>query len=103
MEPGASGILSGKEVGSHLQIRDQETVLCQDSEPAVYDDIVIITDEALKTAKDLAAKGGAHAASQEARMWRQRSGRRKTQKGKTIVTILPDTAEHYFPPLFDEQ
>ena len=70
----------------------------------VYQDIVIVTDEeALATARELAAKeglmcgitGGTNVAA-ALRM------AKKLGKGKTVVTILPDTAERYFSTeLFD--
>ena len=64
----------------------------------VYDKIVIVTDEeALETARELAAKeglmcgitGGTNVAA-ALRMAKELG------KGKTVVTILPDTAERYF-------
>ena len=70
----------------------------------LYQDIVIVTDEeALATARELAAKeglmcgitGGTNVAA-ALRM------AKKLGKGKTVVTILPDTAERYFSTeLFD--
>ena len=70
----------------------------------IYEEIAIISDEeALNTAKDLARKEGlmcgissgtnVAAAIRMAKM---------LGKGKTVVTILPDTAERYFStPLFE--
>lgn len=106
VEPEQAAILSGKEVGSHLQMGIGDGLVPKILNQQIYDDIVIITDEeALKTAKDLAAKeglmcgitGGTNVAAAQKMA-------RKLGKGKTIVTILPDTAERYFStPLFDEQ
>jgi cysteine synthase A len=70
----------------------------------IYSDVSVITDEeALNTAKALA--------SQEGIMCGISSGTnvaaairlaRKLGPGKTVVTILPDTAERYFStPLFE--
>ena len=92
MEPEQAAILSGKEVGSHLQMGIGDGLVPKILNQQIYDDIVIITDEeALKTAKDRAAQEGL-------------VGGITGDRGKTIVTILPDTAERYFStPLFDEQ
>ena len=69
----------------------------------IYDDIVIVTDEeAVETARELARKegllcgisGGTNVAA-ALRL------AKKLGQGKTVVTILPDTAERYFStPLF---
>ena len=73
VEPEQAAILSGKEVGSHLQMGIGDGLVPKILNQQIYDDIVIITDEeALKTAKILRTKEGSCAASQEARMWRQR-------------------------------
>lgn len=64
----------------------------------IYDDIAIVTDEeAVKTARALAKEegllcgisGGTNVAA-AIRL------AKKLGKGKTVVTILPDTAERYF-------
>ena len=71
----------------------------------IYDDIVIVTDEeAVQTARELAKRegllcgisGGTNVAA-ALRL------AKKLGRGKTVVTILPDTAERYFStPLFTD-
>ena len=105
IEPEHAAILSGKEVGSHIQMGIGDGVIPKILHQDVYQDIVIVTDEeALATARELAAKeglmcgitGGTNVAA-ALRM------AKKLGKGKTVVTILPDTAERYFStPLFEE-
>lgn len=104
IEPEHAAILSGKEVGSHIQMGIGDGVIPKILHQDVYQDIVIVTDEeALATARELAAKeglmcgitGGTNVAA--ALRMAKRLG-----KGKTVVTILPDTAERYFSTeLFD--
>lgn len=103
-EPEKAAILSGKEVGSHLQMGIGDGLIPKILDQKIYDNITIVTDEeAIQTAKELAAKeglmcgisGGTNVAAAK-RM------AAKLGKGKTVVTILPDTAERYFStPLFD--
>lgn len=104
IEPEHAAILSGKEVGSHIQMGIGDGVIPKILHQDVYQDIVIVTDEeALATAREVAAKeglmcgitGGTNVAA-ALRM------AKKLGKGKTVVTILPDTAERYFSTeLFD--
>ena len=71
----------------------------------IYDNIYIVTDEeAIQTAKDLAAKEGIMCGiSSGTNVAAALKMAEKLGKGKTVVTILPDTAERYFStPLFDE-
>ena len=71
----------------------------------IYDDICIIDDdEALQTSKDLASKEGIMCGiSSGTNVCAAIKLAKKLGKGKTVVTVLPDTAERYFStPLFDE-
>lgn len=70
----------------------------------IYEDIVIITDEeALQTAKDLTRKEGLMCGiSSGTNVAAALRLAKKLGKGKTVVTLLPDTAERYFStPLFE--
>ena len=70
----------------------------------IYDDICIITDEeALETSKALAAKEGIMCGiSSGTNVAAALKLAKQLGKGKTVVTVLPDTAERYFStPLFD--
>ncbi len=98
IEPENAAILSGGKVGSHIQMGIGDGVIPEILHQDVYNKIVIVTDEeALKTARELAAKeglmcgitGGTNVAA-ALRMAKELG------KGKTVVTILPDTAERYF-------
>ena len=70
----------------------------------IYDEICIISDEeALETAKDLARKEGMMCGiSSGTNVAAAIRLAKKLGPGKTVVTILPDTAERYFStPLFE--
>ena len=105
IEPEHAAILSGKEVGSHIQMGIGDGVIPEILDQNIYDEIVIVSDEeAVQTAKDLAKKegllcgisGGTNVAA-AVRL------AKKLGKGKTVVTILPDTAERYFSTLLFEK
>lgn len=69
----------------------------------IYDDIYIVSDEeAIRTAKDLARKEGLMCGiSSGTNVAAALKLAKKLGKGKTVVTVLPDTAERYFStPLF---
>ena len=104
IEPENAAILSGKEVGSHLQRGIGDGVIPAILNQKIYDDIVIVTDEeAVKTAKELAAKEGLMCGiSSGTNVAAALRLAKKLGPGKTVVTILADTAERYFStPLFD--
>ena len=70
----------------------------------IYEDIAIITDEeALQTSKDLARLEGLMCGiSSGTNVAAAIKLARKLGSGKTVVTLLPDTAERYFStPLFE--
>ena len=70
----------------------------------IYDDIYIVTDEeAINTAKDLARLEGIMCGiSSGTNVAAALKLAKKLGKGKTVVTVLPDTAERYFStPLFE--
>ena len=72
----------------------------------IYDDIAIVSDEeALQTAKDLAKKEGLLCGiSSGTNVAAALRLAKKLGKGRTVVTILPDTAERYFStPLFGQE
>ena len=72
---------------------------------SIYNDVCIIKDEeALQTARDLAAKEGIMCGiSSGTNVAAAMKLAKKLGKGKTVVTVLPDTAERYFStPLFEE-
>ena len=71
----------------------------------IYNDVCIITDgEALETSKALAKKEGIMCGiSGGTNVAAAIKLAKKLGKGKTVVTVLPDTAERYFStPLFED-
>lgn len=104
IEPENAAILSGREVGTHLQMGIGDGVIPDILDQKIYDDVVIVTDEeALKTAKELAVKEGLMCGiSSGTNVAAALRLARKLGPGKTVVTVLADTAERYFStPLFD--
>ena len=104
IEPENAAILSGKEVGSHLQMGIGDGVIPAILNQEIYDDIAIVTDEeAVRTAKELAAKEGLMCGiSSGTNVAAALRLAKKLGPGKTVLTILADTAERYFStPLFD--
>ena len=72
----------------------------------IYDDVYIVTDEeAIQTAKDLARLEGIMCGiSSGTNVAAALKLAKKLGKGKTVVTVLPDTAERYFStPLFENE
>ena len=70
----------------------------------IYNDICIVKDEeAIQAAKDLASKEGIMCGiSSGSNVAAALKLVKKLGPGKTVVTVLPDTAERYFStPLFD--
>ncbi len=105
IEPENAALLSGKEVGSHVQMGIGDGIIPDILNQEIYNEIVIVTDEeAVRTARELAAKEGLMCGiSSGTNVAAALRLAKKLGPGKTVVTILPDTAERYFStPLFDE-
>ncbi|MBE5940286.1 MAG: cysteine synthase A [Lachnospiraceae bacterium] len=98
IEPENAAILSGGVVGSHIQMGIGDGIIPKVLNQQIYDDICIIKDEeAIQTAKDLAKKEGIMCGiSSGTNVAAALKLAKKLGKGKTVVTILPDTAERYF-------
>lgn len=104
VEPENAAILAGGNIGSHLQMGIGDGLIPANLNQSVYDEIYVVTDEeAIQTAKDLARMEGLMCGiSSGTNVAAALKLARKLGKGKTVVTILPDTAERYFStPLFD--
>jgi len=105
IEPEHAAILSGGSIGTHIQMGIGDGIIPKILNCDIYDHVCIVTDEeAIKTSKDLARyeglmcgiSGGTNVAAAIKLA-------KKLGKGKTVVTVLPDTAERYFStPLFEE-
>ena len=105
MEPEHAAILSGGSIGTHIQMGIGDGVIPEILNTDIYDDICIVTDEeAIRVSKELAAKEGIMCGiSSGTNVAAALKLAKKLGEGKTVVTVLPDTAERYFStPLFDE-
>ena len=105
MEPENAAILAGGDIGTHLQMGIGDGVIPKILNKEIYDHICIVSDEeAIDTAKKLASMEGLMCGiSSGTNVAAALQLAKKLGKGKTVVTVLPDTAERYFStPLFDE-
>ena len=103
VEPEHAAILSGGSIGTHLQMGIGDGLIPKILDRTIYEDICIIKDdEAIKTAKELASNEGILCGiSSGTNVAAAIKLAKKLGKGKTVVTVLPDTAERYFStPLF---
>ena len=106
VEPENAAILAGGTIGTHLQMGIGDGVIPQILNQGIYEDIYIVTDEeAIKTAKDLARLEGIMCGiSSGTNVAAALKLAEKLGCGKTVVTVLPDTAERYFStPLFKNE
>ena len=104
VEPENAAILSGGSIGTHIQMGIGDGIVPEILNTEIYDDICIVNDdEAIQTAKDLASKEGIMCGiSSGTNVAAAIKLAKKLGKGKTVVTVLPDTAERYFStPLFE--
>lgn len=104
VEPENAAILSGGSIGTHLQMGIGDGVIPAILNKSIYDDICIVGDEeAIRVSKELAAKEGILCGiSSGTNVAAAIRLAKKLGKGKTVVTVLPDTAERYFStPLFE--
>lgn len=104
VEPENAAILSGGSIGTHIQMGIGDGVIPAILNQEIYDDLCIVKDEeALQASKDLAAKEGIMCGiSSGTNVAAALKLAKKLGKGKTVVTVLPDTAERYFStPLFE--
>lgn len=104
VEPENAAILSGGSIGTHIQMGIGDGLIPDILNTEIYDEVCIIKDnEALKTSKDLARMEGIMCGiSSGTNVAAAIKLAKRLGKGKTVVTVLPDTAERYFStPLFD--
>lgn len=105
VEPENAAILSGGSIGTHLQMGIGDGLIPQILNCEIYDEICIVKDdEAISTAKKLASEEGIMCGiSSGSNVAAAIKLAQKLGKGKTVVTVLPDTAERYFStPLFED-
>ena len=104
VEPEHAAILAGGNIGTHLQMGIGDGLIPDNLNTNIYNDIYIVTDdEAITTAKNLARLEGLMCGiSSGTNVAAAIQMAKKLGRGKTVVTILPDTAERYFStPLFE--
>ena len=105
VEPENAAILAGGTIGTHLQMGIGDGIIPDILNRNIYDEIYVVTDEeALNTVKRLAREEGLMCGiSSGTNVAAALKLAKKLGKGKTVVTVLPDTAERYFStPLFEE-
>ena len=105
VEPENAAILSGGSIGTHVQMGIGDGIIPEILNQNIYEDVCIIKDEeALETSRMLARKEGIMCGiSSGTNVAAAIKLAKKLGKGKTVVTVLPDTAERYFStPLFDD-
>ncbi len=106
VEPENAAILAGGTIGSHIQMGIGDGLIPPVLNTEIFEDVCIISDEeALQTSKDLARLEGIMCGiSSGTNVAAARKLAKVLGEGKTVVTVLPDTAERYFStPLFENE
>ncbi len=104
VEPENAAILAGGNIGTHLQMGIGDGIIPGILNRSIYDSVYIVSDdEAIGTAKRLAREEGILCGiSSGTNVAAAIQLAKKLGPGKTVVTVLPDTAERYFStPLFE--
>jgi cysteine synthase A len=104
VEPENAAILAGGTIGTHIQMGIGDGVIPEILNQSIIDDVCIVKDEeALRVSKELASREGIMCGiSSGTNVAAAIKLAKKLGKGKTVVTVLPDTAERYFStPLFE--
>lgn len=101
VEPAASAVLSGGSAGSHGLQGIGPGFVPQVLDPGVYDEVITVNDEdAFASVRQLGRTEGVLAGiSSGAALWAaMQLARRPENRGRTIVTLFPDTGERYLSP-----
>ena len=98
VEPENAAILSGHKVGTHIQMGIGDGLIPDNLNTNIYNGICIVTDEeALEMSKRLAREEGLLCGiSSGSNVTAAVKLAKKLGRGKTVVTLLPDTGERYF-------
>ena len=98
VEPENAAILAGGTIGTHIQMGIGDGIIPDILNRDIYDDIYVVTDaEAIETSKRLAREEGLMCGiSSGTNVAAAIKLAKKLGPGKTVVTILPDTAERYY-------
>ena len=104
VEPENAAILSGGSIGTHLQMGIGDGLIPDNLNLKIFSDTAIVTDEeALNTSRRLIREEGILCGiSSGTNVAAALRMAKILGKGKTVVTVLPDTGERYFSTeLFD--
>ncbi len=106
VEPASSSVLSGGQAGSHGIQGIGAGFIPEALDTGIYDQIITVTEEeACRTGRMLVQTEGLLAGiSSGAALWAAiRLAREEENRGKTVVTLLPDSGERYLStPMFAE-
>ena len=106
VEPASSPVLSGGKAGAHGLQGIGAGFIPKALDTGIYDEIITVTEEdAYQTGRKLVQMEGIlMGISSGAALWAAiRLAERKENRGKTIVTLLPDSGERYLStPMFAE-
>ncbi|MDD6188186.1 MAG: cysteine synthase A [Clostridiales bacterium] len=104
VEPENAAILSGGNIGTHLQMGIGDGLIPANLNMDIYDDVAIVTDdEAINTTRRLIREEGILCGiSSGTNVAAALRLAKELGPGKTVVTILPDTGERYFSTLLFE-
>lgn len=103
-EPQNAAILSGGNIGTHLQMGIGDGLIPENLDMEIFNDVTIITDqEAIGTTRRLIREEGILCGiSSGTNVAAAIKLARELGPGKRVVTVLPDTGERYFSTeLFD--
>ena len=97
-EPQNAAILSGGNIGTHLQMGIGDGLIPENLDMNIFNDITIVTDdEAINTTKRLIREEGILCGiSSGTNVAAAIKLAKILGKGKRVVTVLPDTGERYF-------
>lgn len=98
VEPENAAILSGGSIGTHLQMGIGDGIIPDNLNLEIFEETAIVTDdEAIETSKRLIAEEGILCGiSSGTNVAAALRLAKRLGKGKTVVTVLPDTGERYF-------
>lgn len=98
VEPENAAILAGGTIGTHLQMGIGDGIIPDILNREIYDNIYVVTDqEAIETARRLAREEGLVCGiSSGTNVAAALKLAKKLGSEKTVVTVLPDTAERYY-------
>jgi len=98
VEPDKAAILTGGSIGTHVQMGIGDGLIPDILDTGIYNEITLVSDEqAIETARNLAKlEGLCVGISSGSNIFAALKLARELGSGKTVVTVLPDTAERYF-------